>query len=66
MATTKEVIETFTKAMDALLEERQDEKREALAIKAHLADLQKIIFDFGWVELQRGAPIKLVDEEEVM
>lgn len=64
MATQKEILESFTKAMDALLEERSDEKRELMAVKAHLGDLQRIVFEFGWVELQRGSPIKLVEEEK--
>jgi len=61
---TKEALENFTKAVDAMVEERADEKRELIAVKNHLSDLQKIIFEFGWVELQRGGPVRLVEDED--
>jgi len=32
-------------------------------LRDHLKDLQKIIFDFNWVELQRGTPARIIEEE---
>lgn len=62
MATTKQILERFQEAVDMLLLERDETDRVLKAKEAHLADLQRIIFEFGWVELQRGSPIKLVEE----
>ncbi len=43
-------------------EERVD--KEICAINDHLEDLQRILFDFDWVDIQRGSPIKLVEGKE--
>lgn len=61
---TTEMLEKFAQAMDALISDRADEQRELMATKAHLEDLRAIIFQFHWVELQRGAPVKLVEEDK--
>ncbi len=43
-------------------EERTE--KEVTAVRDHLEDLQRVLFDFDWVDIQRGSPIKLVEGKE--
>ena len=58
---------TVRELLDVIRGEREDREGMTQVLRAkdaHMADLRSIIFEFGWVELQRGAPIKLVEEGE--
>ena len=62
MGVVQDLVDAIGRELGIKASAVKDAESVSLTTQAHLQDLRRILFNFDWVELQRGTP--LVKEEE--